>query len=177
MPRAEEGSTELSTILRGIRSMREDDADSFDGCKEGRQTVGCHGGGRKGIAVFGFDLHIRSSHSIIPWRTTRTMMVDGMTMGKRKRFRWRALVASSVGEVIVRSNFVVRHHGIIVECRHCLLMDIVMADGRSSDAGRRGRSRGGGKRSCKIGKKKLWAVYLDEERIIIVSMSEELGGG
>ena len=41
-----------------------------------------------------------------------------------------------------------------------------------------GRLRGGGKRSCKIGKKKLCAVHLDEERIIqIVSMSEVLEGG
>ena len=41
-----------------------------------------------------------------------------------------------------------------------------------------GRLRGGGKRSCKIGKKKLYVVHLDGEGIIqIVSMSEELGGG
>mmetsp|Transcript_16472 Transcript_16472/g.39428 ORF Transcript_16472/g.39428 Transcript_16472/m.39428 type:complete len:90 (-) Transcript_16472:322-591(-) len=42
-----------------------------------------------------------------PWRTTRTMMVDGTTMGKRKRFHRRALVVSSirVREVIVRTNF------------------------------------------------------------------------
>ena len=41
-----------------------------------------------------------------------------------------------------------------------------------------GRLRGGGKRSCKIGKKKLCAVHLDEERIIqIVAKLEELGGG
>ena len=31
-----------------------------------------------------------------------------------------------------------------------------------------GRLRGGGKRSCKIGKKELWAVHLVEERILIV---------
>ena len=41
--------------------------------------------------------------------------------------------------MIVRTNFVARQRGVIVECRHCFLMDIiVLSDGRSSDAGGRG---------------------------------------
>ena len=66
----------------------------------------------------------------------------------------------------------------IAECWHCFLIDIVMSDGRSSDAGGRGVVERRWQEKLQIGKKKLCAVHLDEERIIqIVSMSEELGGG
>ena len=71
--------------------------------------------------------------------------------------------------MIVRTNFVARHRGVIVECRHCFLMDIiVMSDRRSSDAGGRGAVERRWQEKLQNWKEELWAVHLVEERILIV---------
>ena len=65
----------------------------------------------------------------------------------------------------------------IVECPHYFLMDITMAHRRSSDAS--GRRVVKTMRQEKVQNWKeevVGGVYFDEERIIIISMSEELGG-